>query len=102
MTSICQKLPVHYLDMVGVTGSIPVVPTILFKPRRRKASFREISTKAVLGRDTVKVRISGPAFRSQLPYFVARIQVSLRVLVHGITWRSRTIQEFFKRVFPAH
>ena len=48
-------------------------------------SFREISTKAVLGRDTVKVRISGPAFRSQLPYFVARIQVSLRVLVHGIT-----------------
>jgi len=27
MTSNCWKLPVHYLDMVGVTGSIPVAPT---------------------------------------------------------------------------
>ena len=27
IASIRQKYPVHYLDMVGVTGSIPVVPT---------------------------------------------------------------------------
>ena len=27
MVSDYSKLPVHYLDMVGVTGSIPVAPT---------------------------------------------------------------------------
>jgi hypothetical protein len=70
------------------------VPTILFKTetlRPLQASLPKFSTKAVLGR-CLQASHWRLGLRSQLPYFVARIQVSLRVLVHGTTWLSRTIK----------